>query len=171
MNDKTSGPVRIFSVSTRFQEMAQRPGGLPREIAIERAEVQIEEFKAEFVDWVDRELAELTAAFDSATAQGGPDEAAIEAMYLRCRQLRDTGSTMGLELITFVADNLCQMIDGMRSGSAAYDPAKIECHIDALLLAKTEPYRNMDPDQVFEMIDGLLRVRERAHLRPATEAQ
>jgi hypothetical protein len=34
----------------------------------------------------------------------------------------------------------------------------VDCHIDALLLARTKPYRNLRPDQVPEMSNGLLRV-------------
>ena len=102
MTEKTPPNVRIFAVKTRFQELAQRPGGIPREIAIQQAESGIEGYKAEFVDWVERELQELTQALrkiDSAQ----PDMAQLDEIYARSRQLRDTGTTMGLALLTFVA--------------------------------------------------------------------
>ena len=41
MTEKTPPNVRIFSVKTRFQELAQRPGGLPRDVAIQQAEAQM----------------------------------------------------------------------------------------------------------------------------------
>lgn len=161
MTEKTPPNVRIFAVKTRFQELAQRPGGVPRELAIQQAETQIEGFKAEFVDWVDRELQELAQTFRSVT-NALPDEAQIEEIDRRCRQLRDTGTTMGLALITFISDNLCRVLDAIKNG-APYDAEVIDCHIDALFLAKQAPYRNIGPEQVPEMTRGLHRMLERAN--------
>ncbi len=155
------GNVRIFSVNTRFQQMAKRPGGVPRDVAIQQAQTQIEGFKVEYVDWAERELDDLAAAFGQAKGPAINDEQ-IETILSRCRQLRDTGSTMGLELLTFVAGNLCRVLEAIKAG-APYDPAMIECHIDALMLSKKMPYRNLRPDQLPEMTEGLNRVLERAN--------
>ncbi|HWV52954.1 hypothetical protein [Pseudorhodoplanes sp.] len=160
MTEKTPPNVRIFAVKTRFQELAQRPGGIPREIAIQQAESGIEGYKAEFVDWVERELQELTQALrkiDSAQ----PDMAQLDEIYARSRQLRDTGTTMGLALLTFVADNLCRVLDAIQSG-ATYDSEIVECHISALFLARQNAYRNIRPEQVPEMTSGFHRMLERA---------
>ncbi len=161
MSEKPNASVRIFSVNTRFQELAQRPGGVPREVAIEQAQSQIELFKAEYVDFVERELNELTEAF-ARVASDSISEGQLEDIFRRCTQLRDSGTTMGLELVTFVADNLCQVLETIRNG-AQYDRAMIDCHIDALALVRTEPYRKLRPEQLPEMTDGLCRVLERAH--------
>jgi chemotaxis protein histidine kinase CheA len=161
MTEKTPPNVRIFAVKTRFQELAQRPGGVPREVAIQQAETQIDGFRAEFVDWVDRELQELAQTFRSIN-NTEPDQARIEEIDRRCRQLRDTGTTMGLSLITFISDNLCKVLDAMKSG-APYDAEVIDCHIDALFLAKQDAYRSIRPEQVPEMTKGLHRMLERAN--------
>ena len=127
------------------------------------------DFRAEFVDWVDRELQELVKAFRK--VQGGQaDQAQIEEIDRRCRQLRDTGTTMGLSLVTFIADNLCKVLDTVRNG-APYDAEVVDCHIDALVLAKQDAYRNIRPEQVPEMTSGLHRMLERANRsRPADKA-
>ena len=160
MSDKPE-KVRVFAVNTRFQQMARRPGGVPRDIAIAQAQSQIEEYKADFVDWVERELQELSDAFYSAKGDN-IEEARIDAMYRLCCQLRDTGTTMGLALLTFVSDNLCRVLEAIRSG-APDDPAMIECHLDALTLARKEPYRSMSPDHFPDMTSGLKRVLDRAN--------
>jgi chemotaxis protein histidine kinase CheA len=160
MTEKTPPNVRIFSVKTRFQELAQRPGGVPRELAIQQAETGIEGYKADFVDWVDRELQELTRALRKVKGRQA-DKAQVDEIYRRCRQLRDTGTTMGLALLTFVADNLCRVLDTVQSG-APYDSEVIECHIDALFMAKQNAYRNIRPEHVPEMTSGLHRMLERA---------
>jgi hypothetical protein len=160
MSEKPTN-VRIFAVNSRFQQMARRPGGVPRDIAIAQAQSQIEDYKADFVDWVERELQALSDSFYGAKG-GAIGEAKIEDMYRLCCQLRDTGTTMGLALLTFVSDNLCRVLEAIRSG-APYDPAMIECHIDALTLARKEPYRSMSPDHFPDMTSGLKRVLERAN--------
>lgn len=160
MTDKSTPNVRIFAVRTRFQELAQRPGGVPRQVAIRQAGTQIEAFRIEFLDWVDREMQEIELGFRA--IKGGPASAEqIEAIYRRCRELRDTGTTMGLTLITFIADNLCKVLDTVNDG-APYDAEVIDCHVDALLLAKQHAYRNLRPEQVPEMTSGLHRMLERA---------
>lgn len=155
---KTPAGVRIFAVKTRFQELAQRPGGVPRETAIQQAEAQIEEFRPTFVDWVDRELQDLAAALRK-TGRQPPDQAQLDEIYVRCRQLRDTGTTMRLALLTFVADNLCRVLDAVKDG-APYDVEIVDCHVDALHLARREGYRNVHPDQVPEMTSGFQRMLE-----------
>jgi hypothetical protein len=159
MSAKTPPNVRVFAVKTRFQELAQRPGGVPRDIAIQQAETGIEVYKADFVDWVEQELQELSRALRSVKG-GQADTAQVKLIYARCRQLRDTGTTMGLPLLTFVADNLCRVLEVVQSG-APYDAEVVECHIDALFLAKQHSYRNIHPDQVPEMTSGLHRMLER----------
>ena len=46
MKPPTPPDVREFDVDTRFQKMARRPGGLPREQALHNAANNIEEIKA-----------------------------------------------------------------------------------------------------------------------------
>ncbi len=161
MKNKLPPNVRVFAVKTRFQEMAQRPGGVPRDIAIQQAETGIESFKTEFVDWVGRELQDLTQALRKVEGDQA-EKAQIDEIHQRCRQLRDTGTTMGLALLTFIADNLCRVLEAVQSG-ASYDTEVIECHINALFLAKQDAYRNIRPDQVPEMTSGLHRMLERAN--------
>jgi hypothetical protein len=47
----------------------------------------------------------------------------------------------------------------------------VDCHIDAFLLARTEPYRNLRPEQVPEMTSGLRRVVELANANAAREGK
>jgi len=160
MTEVPKPDVRIFDVDSRFQQMARRPGGVPKEAAIEQAEKQIEEMKADYVDWVDGEIQQLAAAFKT-LKDDGETAPRLDDVYGRCCQLRDTGTTMGLELITFVADNLCKVLDTVKAG-APYDDAVIDCHVDAMFVARQENYRNLRPDQVIGMTNGLQKILDRA---------
>jgi hypothetical protein len=169
MAEQNNNDPNVFPVDTRFQQLARRPGGVTRDTAIETAERHIEGMKTDFVNWLDRELQELATSVELLDLNRG-DMNALDRAYRACCGLRDVGTTMGFELITFVANNFCGILDAMKAG-APYDREMIDCHIDAFLLARTEPYCNMRPDQVPEMTRGLRRVVELAHANAAREAK
>ena len=150
--------AHIFPVETRFQTMAVRPGGVPRDLALERAEEHIEAIKPEFSDWLADEVKNLSAAARQ-IAKHPSDLAYLEEVRGGFCQLRDIGTTMGFELTSIISNNLCEILDGMRTG-AAYQDEIIECHLDALVLTSKPPYCNLRPDQLPEMTSGLRRVVE-----------
>jgi len=167
MSKDTKPEANIFYVDTRFQKMARRPGAVAREQALADAQVQIEELKPDFADWINQELQELNAALAEAEASSN-NKSSLDRAYRNCSQLRDVGATMGFELVSFVANNLCEIIDAIAAG-AAYEKDMIDCHIDALLLARTDPYRHLSPEQVPEMVSGLRRVVEIASIAPTQD--
>jgi hypothetical protein len=164
MSKKKAIPATLFYADTRFEKLARRPGGVEREEALERAQASVDELKTDFADWVEREFDMLNAALAKLSSRP-TDKMALEDANRSCAQLRDVGGTMGYELVTFVAKTLCEILDAYIAG-APYDKEVIDCHINALLLAKTEPYRHLRPDEVPEMTDGLLRVVELASIVP-----
>jgi chemotaxis protein histidine kinase CheA len=152
--------AREFFVDSNFQKMARRPGGVPREKAIERAQAKIEEMKPAFSEWLDEELQKLEAAIRQ--LEGNPGDTAHLDGTDRCsRQLGDVGATMGYELLTFIANNLCGILNAIKAG-ADYDKEMIDCHVSALHLSRQEPYRSMRPEQVPELTRGLRRTAELA---------
>jgi hypothetical protein len=160
MHKKRHIEARIFFADTRFERMARRPGGVPREQALAEAQTKIDKLKAGFSDWLDREIQELSEAL--AKIEGDlSDTESIELAHRNCSQLRDVCAPMGYELVAFVAENLCKIISAFKTGGA-YDKEMVDCHVNALLLAKTDQYRDMLPDQVPEMARGLRRVVELA---------
>jgi hypothetical protein len=56
---------------------------------------------------------------------------------------------------------ICEVLDNIRNG-ADYDKVLIRCHLDALQLARQDSYKNVSPDQVPELCDGLRRAAERS---------
>jgi hypothetical protein len=148
--------AHIFYVDSRFERLARRPGGVTRDHALAQAQNQVESLKPEFDDWLDRELQRLRTAVGQIDRDPA-DKDALDSAELTCAQIRDIGTTMDSQLVTFVASSLCAVLDAMKEG-AAYDRETVECHLNALLLVKTESYRNLRPDQVPEMTAGLRRV-------------
>lgn len=160
MAESTKGDAAIFPVDTRFQQMARRPGGVPRERALDGAQRHIDELKPDFNHWLSRELKQLATSIQQVGDNPG-DEAVLELAHQACRQLRDVCGTMGYELVTFIADNFCEILDAIKAG-ATYDQNVVDCYMDALALARTDAYRKLRPEQVPEMTNGLRRMVELA---------
>ena len=120
--------------------------------------------KADFDDWIDLEFDALAAALAEIDSDPG-DKAALDRAYKSSAQLHEVGSTMGYELVTFVAKTLCDILEAYMAG-AAYDKEVIACHTDAFKLARLEQYRHLQPKDVPEMTAGLLRVVELASIVP-----
>jgi len=158
--------ARIFDVETNFQQRARRPGGIAKAQAIERAQAEIDRCKPAFIDWLGRELQSLHSAIRQAE-KNSEHPSAVDQACFHARQLRDVGSTMGYDLVTFVADNLCDVLEAIGDG-ARYNKDSVDCHLDALTLATQTQYQNLRPEQLPELSKGLRRVFE--HVKgPASE--
>lgn len=158
MTEGDEREARVFVVETRFQQLARRPGGLSRDKAIENATAQIEEIKPTFGGWIDEELGALSGLIKDAQA-GAPASDWLAMANSHSRQIRDAGTTMGAELLTFIAASLCEVLDAIEAG-AECNLDSIACHTDALFLARQQRYRGMRPDEVPELTAGLRRVAE-----------
>ena len=157
-----SNGAREFPVETDFQKKARRPGGVTRNQAVGDAQAQIETLKEDFNDWLKDGLDRLQSAIQ--LAETYPDNAMlVEDAFRSSCELRDIGTTMGYELVTFVANRFCEVLNAIRNG-ADYDKVLIRCHLDALQLARQDSYKNVSPDQVPDLCDGLRRVAEHSIL-------
>lgn len=156
MADNNENEPRVFTVETRFQKLARQPGGISREKAIENATAKIEEIKPTFDHWVGTELESLSALVKTVQA-GKPQPDWVEAANVHSRQIRDAGTTMGSELLTFIASSFCDVLDAIEAG-AECNMESITCHLDALFLARQQRYHGMKPADVPELTRGLRRV-------------
>jgi hypothetical protein len=164
MAEDPNPEARIFSPKTRFQTLARRPGGVPRNQAVENAQNHVEETKLGFDDWLDGELTELIGWIERAKA-GEAVEEWIDGAQFHSNQLRDVGTTVGFELLTFIASTLCTILDGVKAG-AECNAESLACHVDSLLLIRQRQYRHLRPDQVPELSRGLHRVAESVSIVP-----
>jgi hypothetical protein len=162
--DKSNDKVRVFPVETTFQKRARRPGGVPRDRAIKYAVARVEEVKPEFDDWLGKELGALADIVRQ--AQNGEAPANwIDKTNDHARQLRDVGTTMGSELLSYIAGSLCEILDEITAG-AKCNIDSITCHVDALFLARQRPYWGLKPEQVPELTAGLRRVVDHVSTSP-----
>ncbi len=151
--------ARIFDVVSNFQKKARQPGGLTREKAIARAQAKLDQDKPNFIRWLGEELDALRLVIRQAE-KNSADTSSLEQATYHARQLRDVGSTMGFNLVTFVAANLCNILDAIKAG-ARYDKEVIDCHLGALALASQLPYQNVRPEELPELSGGLRSIFEK----------
>jgi len=161
MPAKSNDEPYTFFVDSHFQKMARRPGGAPRDQALKDAQAAIDNIKLGFANWLDREVDALMAEIRRGRLANSGDLSWAETAAAHSRHIRDVGTTMGFELVTFITNNLCEIFEAIIAGASPHNEM-IDCHIDALLLAKQEQYRHLQPEQFPELNSGLRRVRELA---------
>lgn len=159
MPDNSGDDSNTFLVDSHFQKMARRSGGITRNQALENAQIAMDKIKMSFGDWLDGEIESLTAEIKKGRSAAAGDVSWAETALMHARQMRDVGSTMGFELVTFIANNMCEIFEAVVAGSGPRNEM-IDCHIDALFLAKQEQYRHLRPEQLPELSSGLRRVLE-----------
>ena len=157
MSQVKTPEARVFYVETSFQKLARRPGGVSRDKALQHAQTYIDkETKETFDDWLEQELEALKGAF-AKLQSGSVDPESIDEACAHSRQLRDVGTTCHFELLTFIADSLCDVLDANKAGTP-FDADAVACHVDALMVVKQKPYRGLKPEQLPELTNGLRKV-------------
>lgn len=147
--------ARVFLVDTRFQKLARRPGGVPRDDAIRNAQAVIDELKPQFHDWLHQELANLAAQIAQFSNVPSDPERFDRAMAT-CIHFRDVGTTMGFALLSLVAHQLCRLVEAIHGGAPCQRDI-IDCYVNALALSKSDRYCKLTPEQVPELVQGLQR--------------
>jgi len=146
--------AKVFPVDSRFQQLARRPGGIPRAQAIERAQAGIDDIKQTFGDWFDKELDGIVVALPHDEKGYAKTGVWLDVVLMHCRQLRDVGTTMGHELVTFIAGNFCEVLEAIKAG-AEPNPELIQLHVEALRMSKQERYKSTTPADFPELSSGL----------------
>jgi hypothetical protein len=145
--------AETFYAETHYERMVRRPGGSPRDEALAAAQLQIDELKVGFLDWLNQQLNQLSSALGELDADPAVTSR-VERAYQVCAQVQDVGTTMGFSLVTFVAKTLCEVLESMKAG-AIYDKEMIDCHINALLYVAKDPHRSLTQQQIVELSGGL----------------
>ena len=155
--------AREFHVETKFQVLAKRPGGVPRDQALLNAQTTVATLKPGFETWIDDEMTLLLRAIPKEGADL-MDRAWMKTVETHSQHLADVAATMGYEFVSYVANNLCLMFDAIKQG-ADYRRDVMDCHLDALILGRKDKFRRMKPEDVPELTEALRRVLESPKLK------
>ena len=156
MTEQTSTQARIFHANTQFETLARRPGGVARDKALENAANGIERIKPELIFWLKQGVFKLDLAIQ-ATWISLEDTTRFDSAIELSVALRDVGATLGFPLLSFISNNLCEILEAQKQG-AAFRKDIIDCHRMALILAVQDDYRKSNPDELPILKSGLLDV-------------
>lgn len=164
MTKNTDNGAHLFYPDVRAERLGRRPGGVPRDIALQRAQTAVDDMQSDFDAWLAHEFDALHPALAELGRNPG-DTDAMQRAFHSAAQMRDVCGTMGYELVTFVARTLCDILEAYMAG-AAHDAEVVECHVNAFALARQQQYRHLTPAEVPELARGLLRVAEITSIVP-----
>lgn len=156
MSQPTAREAREFDVDTRFQKMARRPGGLPREQALSNAANNLEEIKPHFSDWLDAEIGALLRAIPDDAADRRSGLLWLDMLDLASIRLIDVAATMDHSLVELIARHMHAICDAVRAGAPYHDDV-MACHLDAMRLCRQPRYRNATLTDVPELSADLRR--------------
>lgn len=144
----------LYDVTTRFQKLARRSTSLTRDKALNDAGQVIESLAGAFKEDF-RQKIDLLAEQAARRRAGDTPVEWYETLCSISRELRDVGETFGYPLITFVAGNLCTILDGV---GPQIGLATVDCHIDALRCKDMERIRHKGVDRFTDLCEGLRRL-------------
>jgi hypothetical protein len=147
-------PRKIFFPKTRLAELVARPGGIPRDVAIEGAKDAIQELRGES----DKMIGLLIGAIDDTMKAAKKDELSDDAMIQVLRdadQIVTLAGTFGYEHLDTAARSLCDVTDGlMRAGM--HHTAPVAVHVQSMRLLG--PGTSLQPEQAAVVLAELAKV-------------
>ncbi len=150
MSSQNTTSAKIFLANTQFEKLAKRPGGVSREDAIKSAFSNIDRLKADAIFWIRQGVVRLDQAIQD-TWISADDAARFDFAITLSASLRDVGATVGFPLLTFVCNNLCEILETQKSGVKLRKDI-IDVHRMALMLSAQDKYRksNLDDLPIFK---------------------
>jgi hypothetical protein len=100
--------VQKLKVESTFSKKVQQAGGTTKAQAIGRADAVVTRTKPRYHEWVSEYVLILEDLFAKARNSGDFDQETFDAAYLKTAHIRNLGSTFGHEMVTAVADRLCE---------------------------------------------------------------
>jgi len=167
MSPNPPAKARAYFIDTDFHKTARLPGGVTRAEAIDNAQQNLDAITEDFEAALNDKMRDLLAL----VAPLGDNPVPPDLFGKLCadvRELRDSGTTMGYPLVTFVADNLCKILD-LVGGNITLPT--VACHIDAMRLSTLPQYRKASLQNLPELINGLNLVAVAAKSRQAQDRE
>ncbi|HEY5338779.1 MAG TPA: hypothetical protein VIJ85_11275 [Rhizomicrobium sp.] len=133
-------PVEIFMPPNMLKAKVGGAGAGLDMGAVKRAEAAMINLKTEFNDWINADVANLTAARDDFVARPGDETRGT--LYRASHDLKGQALTFEHPFIARIASSLCKLLDG----SAEAPGSLIDAHVDGVrVLVRQNVKDNADP--------------------------
>jgi hypothetical protein len=125
--------VKIMNVQTRFTSMASRKGGVARASALNHAGTFIENIKAKYPTWIDRDMWGLVQPIEQVHSDDGFMAATYDTGHLKGDHIKGIGGTFGRHRTISVGDRMCELIFRLGEGKH-YSREVLDAYMNALIL-------------------------------------
>lgn len=103
--------------------------------ALDRAEKVIADMSGSYLQWVQDDLAKISAAYDKLASGKHDRKQALNEIFQISHDMKGQGGSFGYVLMTSVGNELCRIIEKMgTTGKTDLENEVIRIHIDALKL-------------------------------------
>jgi chemotaxis protein histidine kinase CheA len=133
------------------------PGAISPEM-IEKAEQVLASLSDNYLDWVQQDLKNISAAFEELKASRGDQKKALDSIFRISHDMKGQGGSFGYNLMTSVANELCRMIEKMPSPIGPSHIEAIGVHIDSMKLVIAQKMKGDAGQMGAAILAGLQKV-------------
>lgn len=148
-------PGQLVSVTSEFHSKSRRPGGLKREVGLQKAETMLISAHAEIRDEFESTF-EMTMQLAEKLKENAASTQDIHQLRKSARHLRDVGTLAQYPLITSIAAMLVDYLNRcMTDPAIGYRMDVFTCLTDTLLMAKSQAFRGVKADEAPKLMADL----------------
>lgn len=148
-------PKKTFFPKTRLSELVARPGGIPRDLAVEGAMAAIQELRGES----DKMIGLLIEAIEEIVYGSKGMQLSHEDMFRVLKhadQIVTLAGTFGYQFLDIAVRSLCDVTDGLIR-SNMHDAAPIAVHIQSMRLLGPNT-NTLTPEQAGKVLGELAKI-------------
>lgn len=143
-----------------FADHPRSPLSLSRQAAIRRAEAELARTRPRIEEYIKAECLRLEKALLAARLRDSNYASFVADAYIAGQNLRDVAGSVGYPLISFVAANLCTIIETADAVQMKYPASVIDCFFEAIRLVQANEYAGKTPTDLPHLTAGLLQTVE-----------
>lgn len=133
------------------------PGAISMDM-IEKAEKVLAGLSDNYLEWVQEDLKNISAAFDELKAGRGDQKKVLDSIFRMSHDMKGQGGSFGYNLMTAVGNELCRMIEKLPT---PITPAHIEAigvHVDSMKLVISQQIKGDGGKTGAAILAGLQKV-------------
>ncbi len=133
------------------------PGAISMDM-IEKAEKVLAGLSDNYLEWVQEDLKNISAAFDELKAGRGDQKKVLDSIFRMSHDMKGQGGSFGYNLMTAVGNELCRMIEKLPT---PITPAHIEAigvHVDSMKLVISQKIKGDGGKTGAAILAGLQKV-------------
>ncbi len=151
--------LEIISPPNSLKSKVKKGGpGAINPAMLEKAEQVLAGLSDSYLEWVQQDLKNISAAYDELKAAGGDPKKALDNIFRIAHDMKGQGGSFGFNLVTSVGNELCRMIEKFPSTASPAHIDAIGVHIDSLKLIIAQKLKGDGGPSGAAILSGLQKV-------------